>query len=94
MAPAGILSACLAPLDLRLRRGGIIADVKNHLTSQNAIPVRDAEDRITFWNRGASEMYRFTREETEGQVSHDLFRTEFPEPLIAVTTVVAEEIRV
>ena len=47
----------------------------------DAILVRDAADRITFWNRGASEMYGFTREDAEGRVSHDLLLTEFPEPL-------------
>lgn len=47
----------------------------------DAILVRDAADRITFWNQGASEMYGFTREEAEGRVSHELLRTEFPEPL-------------
>jgi len=49
--------------------------------TMDAILVRDAADRITFWNQGASEMYGFTREEAEGRVSHDLLRTEFPEPL-------------
>ncbi|HST10459.1 MAG TPA: PAS domain S-box protein [Terriglobales bacterium] len=47
----------------------------------DAILVRDPSDRITFWNKGASEMYGFTREEAAGRVSHDLLRTEFPEPL-------------
>jgi len=47
----------------------------------DAILVRDIADRITFWNHGATEMYGFTREEAEGRVSHDLLRTEFPEPL-------------
>jgi len=47
----------------------------------DAILVRDAADRITYWNRGASEMYGFTPEEAEGRVSHDLLRTEFPETL-------------
>ena len=49
--------------------------------TRDAILVRDGEDRITFWNHGASEMYGFTREEAEGRVSHDLLRTEFPESL-------------
>jgi PAS domain S-box-containing protein len=47
----------------------------------DAILVRNAADRIIFWNRGASEMYGFTRDKAEGRVSHDLLRTEFPEPL-------------
>lgn len=47
----------------------------------DAILVRDATDRITFWNQGASAMYGFTREGAEGRVSHDLLHTEFPEPL-------------
>ena len=50
----------------------------------DAILVRDASDRITFWNKGASAMYGFSREEAIGRVSHDLFRTEFPEPLESI----------
>ncbi len=49
--------------------------------SNDAILVRDASDRITFWNKGARDMYGFSREEAIGRVSHDLLRTEFPEPL-------------
>lgn len=52
--------------------------------TNDAILVRDASDRITFWNRGATEMYGFTCEEAIGRVSHDLFRTEFPEPLQSI----------
>lgn len=50
----------------------------------DAILVRDASDRITFWNRGATAMYGFSREEAIGRVSHDLLRTEFPEPLPSI----------
>lgn len=52
--------------------------------SNDAILVRDASDRITFWNNGATEMYGFRRDEAIGRVSHDLFHTEFPEPLAAI----------
>ncbi|HKB98589.1 MAG TPA: PAS domain S-box protein [Terriglobales bacterium] len=49
--------------------------------SNDAIFVRDGADRITYWNQSASELYGYTREEAVGSVSHELLRTEFPEPL-------------
>jgi PAS domain S-box-containing protein len=47
----------------------------------DAIIGRDRADRIVYWNRAAEELYGFTREEAIGQISHELLRTEFPEPL-------------
>jgi PAS domain S-box-containing protein len=52
--------------------------------TNDAILVRDASDRITFWNKGATDVYGFSRDEAIGRVSHDLFRTEFPEPLESI----------
>ena len=52
--------------------------------SNDAILVRDASDRITFWNHGATDLYGFRRDEAVGRVSHDLLRTEFPEPLASI----------
>jgi len=43
--------------------------------------VRDMESRIVFWPRGAEKLYGFTPQEALGVLSHDLFHTQFPEPL-------------
>jgi PAS domain S-box-containing protein len=53
--------------------------------SNDAIFVRDAADRVTYWNKSASELYGYSREEAVGRVSHELLRTEFPEPLERIT---------
>ncbi|MGN6643190.1 MAG: PAS domain-containing sensor histidine kinase [Verrucomicrobiota bacterium] len=49
--------------------------------SNDAILVRDMNDRIIYWNKGAEEIFGYTRDEALGQVSHELLRTDFPEPL-------------
>src|SRR5262249_5215019 len=49
--------------------------------SNEAILVRDEDDRITYWNYGAAELYGYSAEEALGKVTHQLLRTEHPEPL-------------
>ena len=49
--------------------------------SNDAIIVRDVNDRITYWNKGATKIYGYTLPEALGKVSHDLLKTEHPEPL-------------
>jgi PAS domain S-box-containing protein len=53
--------------------------------SNDAIFVRDDADRITYWNKSAAELYGYSREEALGRVTHELLRTEFPEPLERIT---------
>ncbi|MBV9889168.1 MAG: PAS domain S-box protein [Acidobacteria bacterium] len=40
--------------------------------------VRDLENRIILWTRGAQQLYGFSREEALGRNSHELLQTEFP----------------
>jgi PAS domain S-box-containing protein len=49
--------------------------------THDTIFVRDMNDVITYWNRGAEERYGWTREEAIGQVSHKRMQTIFPAPL-------------
>jgi PAS domain S-box-containing protein len=49
--------------------------------SSDAILVRDAQDRIAYWNQGAVEAYGFTAEEALGRSPYSLLCTEFPAPL-------------
>ncbi|MDB5460034.1 MAG: hypothetical protein JWO72_1775 [Caulobacteraceae bacterium] len=43
--------------------------------------VRGMDDVITYWNRGAAELYGWSAEEAVGKVCHLLMRTTFPAPL-------------
>ena len=53
--------------------------------THDTVFVRDMKDVITYWNRGAEELYGWTRDETIGRTSHELMKTVFPEPLEAIT---------
>ena len=49
--------------------------------SNEAILVRDKEDRITYWSRGAVELYGYPQSEALGKVTRKLLRTEHSEPV-------------
>jgi two-component system, LuxR family, sensor kinase FixL len=59
--------------------------------THDTIFVRDMGDVITYWNRGAEELYGWRRDEAVGKVSHQLMKTVFPIPLEDIT---AELLRV
>ena len=58
--------------------------------THDTIFVRDMNDVITYWNRGAEELYGWTSAQAVGQVTHRLTRTIFPAPLEAINTELLE----
>ncbi|MGE5294928.1 MAG: PAS domain S-box protein, partial [Solirubrobacterales bacterium] len=59
--------------------------------AHDMIFVHDMEGRIIFWNRGAERCYGWTREQALGQLSHQLLRTEYCEPLIRITAKIVRD---
>jgi two-component system, LuxR family, sensor kinase FixL len=53
--------------------------------THDTIFVRDMRDVITYWNRGAEELYGWRRDEAVGKLSHQLMQTVFPAPLEDIT---------
>jgi PAS domain S-box-containing protein len=53
--------------------------------THDTIFVRDMNDVITYWNRGAEELYGWHREQALGKISHKLLKTVFIAPLEAIT---------
>ena len=49
--------------------------------THDTIFVRNMSDVITYWNRGAEELYGWRSAEAVGRVCHELTRTIFPKPL-------------
>jgi PAS domain S-box-containing protein len=81
-----------ADISERRAREKIIADQATLLElAHDAIFVRDPGGRITYWNAGAEQTYGFTRAQALGQVSHDLLRTQFPEPLPGIEAATATQ---
>src|SRR6476660_5684353 len=47
----------------------------------DAILVRDAQDRITYWTDGACDLYGYPAEEALGRIANELLCTEFPQSI-------------
>src|SRR5882724_4876454 len=66
----------------RKRAEGVLRDQARLLDlTHDTVFVRDMTDVITYWNRGAEELYGWTNGQAVGNVPHELLQTSFPEPL-------------
>lgn len=72
----------LADLALeRVEAEGTVRDQAELLDlAPDAIIARDIDGRINYWNRGAAELYGYSKQEAMGRVSHELLATSFPAP--------------
>jgi PAS domain S-box-containing protein len=53
--------------------------------THDTVFVRDMNDVIIYWNRGAEERYEWKKAEAVGKISHQLMQTIFPIPLEQIT---------
>ena len=60
------------------------ADLLN--LTHDSIFVRDMHNVITYWNRGAEELYGWTAEQVIDKTTHQLLQTVFPAPLNEIDT--------
>jgi PAS domain S-box-containing protein len=80
----------LTMLRLRAEKDRAEAEIRQQAAlidlSPDAIIVRKLEGTITFWSRGAEKLYGWTKTEAIGQVTHNLFKTKFPEPYESIVS--------
>lgn len=70
----------LAEQQVRLRRQARLLELAHDAILVRSLP----EDRIVYWNRGATEIYGWSAAEACGRVSHELLSTTFPLALVEI----------
>lgn len=82
--PSRLVGAMLDITERKTRERQLAEQARLLDLSNDAIVVRDLQDRILYWNKGAVETYGYSVEEARGQVMYELLRAEFPAPLDAI----------
>jgi PAS domain S-box-containing protein len=79
---SSILALIQDVTDRRRLEARVMAQAELIDNAHDAIFVKQLDDRtISFWNPAAARLYGYSEAEALGRISHDLLRTEFPEPL-------------
>ena len=58
--------------------------------THDTVFARDMNDVITYWNRGAKELYGWDKSEIVGKTSHDVLKSIFPGPLAEINRTLLE----
>ncbi len=58
--------------------------------TDDAIFIRDMEDKIVFWNRGAERLYGWRADEVRGKLARTILQKRFPQPLAQIEAEVSE----
>jgi PAS domain S-box-containing protein len=82
-----VIGVVLVFRDVAARRQEQIATAEQasliELTQDSALVI-DMEGKILFWSRGAEAMLGYSKAQAVGNISHELLRTEFPQPLTEI----------
>jgi PAS domain S-box-containing protein len=87
----GVLSVAHETTERRRNEQALTQQAHLLELAHDAIIVRDGDSTILSWNRGAEQMYGWSRDEAIGQSTHDLLRTEFLTSRDDVTEVLFRE---
>lgn len=82
--PAVRFAPTAADTKWRHRRFNVVERTLAEYLAHAPIFVRRLDGEIVYWTSGAEELYGFSPSEAVGRRSHDLLKTQFPEPLEAI----------
>src|SRR6267142_2367271 len=69
----------------RHRAEGVLREQASLLDlTHDTVFVRDMNDTITYWNRGAEQLYGWDSGQAVGKTTRQLLQTSFPEPLVEI----------
>ena len=79
-------------IELRLRTSEAVYREQAELLdlTDDAIFIRDMEDKIVFWNRGAERLYGWRADEVRGKVARTILQKRLPQPLAQIEAEVSE----
>ena len=67
--------------ELEKMTAAVVQQAKLLDSANDAIFVRSKDNKITYWNRGATRLYGWQEQEVLGKSPHEVLRTEFPVPI-------------